>query len=493
VKQKRTKDRLSSVTLKLNILFLIVVIFVGIFAVFVNNKNTQIMNSHIDNTESYYNVLNIRSGMERCLAKFDDFIDTGMLSYLIEYNNNMQAMRETLYRLKYKRDDAKEVSLVSALEKSLNSYNNEANTALGKSKNKDQEYFERYHRAREISSFINKYCDELLNIMIANEIQKKDELISQRNFVLGMSLVMMLLMAAATTFFALYFNIYITRPMNKMEKMARGIAAGNFGMADIKVESEDEMGRLASTFNYMKKKVGQTVNLLNEKAEIEQKLRNEQVRNFEQLTLIKETKLQALQAQINPHFLFNTLNSISRSITLGKKAEGEMLVSAMSNILRYNLYGNSKVVSLKKELDILYEYVAIQRFRFGNRIEFSEKEYGTPKGIVKIPPLILQPLVENAITHGMENKATGGMIGVRVRYGLKQVVITIVDNGSGISPDMLADIMSGRKADNDDSGIGLNNVRERLHIFAGENCFKLNSKVGYGTVAKIVLTYEGEK
>ena len=198
----------------------------------------------------------------------------------------------------------------------------------------------------------------------------------------------------------------------------------------------------------------------------------------EQDKLLLKARIDALSSQINPHFLFNTLASIS-SLIRTKPETARMLISKLSAILRRRLRSQDHFIPLREELASLDEYLDIEVVRFGSQL-IVEKELQPDMLDVLVPSMILQPLIENSIKHGIAPKIGGGRVVIRTRRDEGRVVIEIDDNGLGMSDERLGSAMT--------DGIGLSNVHERLRVIYGANfAMTLTSEPGRGTVARIEL------
>jgi two-component system LytT family sensor kinase len=204
----------------------------------------------------------------------------------------------------------------------------------------------------------------------------------------------------------------------------------------------------------------------------------------EQEKLLMKARIDALTNQINPHFLFNTLASIS-SLVRTKPEAARMLILKLSSMLRRRLRHDEPFVSLREELASVDEYLDIEAVRFGTQLRV-EKDISpdTLDGVV--PSMILQPLVENSIRHGLAPKVGGGHITLRSRREGGRTVIEVEDNGLGMTGKRLDEVFSG--TDGGGSGIGLRNVSERLRVIYGDQAgLDLTSEPGRGTVARIEI------
>jgi len=198
----------------------------------------------------------------------------------------------------------------------------------------------------------------------------------------------------------------------------------------------------------------------------------------EQEKLLLAAKVEALKSQINPHFLFNTLASVS-SLIRSQPETARMVVQKLSGLLRKLMRQHEQFVTLREELEAIDEYLAIEVVRFGPRLTVT-KSVGADTLDVVVPSMLLQPLVENAIKHGISRKVGAGRLTIRAWRERDATVIEIEDDGLGISDERLPSAMS--------SGIGLSNVNERLRVLYGDdNRLTLSGAPGTGALARVVI------
>ena len=198
----------------------------------------------------------------------------------------------------------------------------------------------------------------------------------------------------------------------------------------------------------------------------------------EQEKLLLAAKIEALANQINPHFLFNTLTSIS-SLIRTQPETARMLITKLSGMLRRLLRSADHFVTLREELESIDEYLDIEVVRFGPQLEVLKRISPETLDIV-VPSMILQPLIENSIKHGLSRKVGGGRITIESALKDGHAVIEVHDDGLGMSEERLEQAFSG--------GIGLSNVNERLRTIYGANYqLKLTSVPGRGTSARVEI------
>ena len=209
-------------------------------------------------------------------------------------------------------------------------------------------------------------------------------------------------------------------------------------------------------------------------------------------------KFAQLQNQINPHFLYNTLENIRARAILDDNEVIADMTEALSRFFRYNISKRADIVKLSEELDNIRTYMHIQQYRFSNKFDFQVFIHDERSDVMnaRIPKMTLQPIVENAIFHGMENKLGKGHIEIHIEYDEQNVFIIIEDDGVGMNEEDLAALRSKLAASADghwdtgheSSGIAMRNINNRLKLLYGENCgITVSSLEGVGTEVELTL------
>lgn len=206
---------------------------------------------------------------------------------------------------------------------------------------------------------------------------------------------------------------------------------------------------------------------------------------------LKESELQLLKSQVNPHFLFNVLNTINSLAMIEKAPKTSEMIYFLSEMLRYTIkHGTSQIVPVEQELDYTLKYLKIQQIRMGNRLQF---EIDVPERFmnIKVPFMIVQSMVSNAITHGLYQNDKSGLIQIKAHDDEENVYITVTDNGVGIEKEKIQEIMMGTykgEPGKATTGIGLINADKRLvHLFGEKYRVNIDSVVGKGTRVTIKL------
>lgn len=292
------------------------------------------------------------------------------------------------------------------------------------------------------------------------------------------------------------FTEQIVSPIQTLTKKAVEIREGSmaeFTEVRIQEAGSQELQILIHVFNMMIDQIQKQFKATEEAAAAKARLHQQEMENLKITNLLRTSELKALQMQMNPHFLFNTLNMISKTAYLGDSEETVFLLQKTAQLLRYSLDYMGKSVTLARELEILDCYVCLQEKRFADRIDF-DFDLDERFHQVLVPCLILQPLVENSITHGVGMYTSGARILIRTRYleQKKKGMISVVDNGLGMDKQKLEQVREklaqaeGREVPCQE--IGLENVYMRLKkFFMGEAQMEIYSVPRQETEIRILI------
>ena len=241
----------------------------------------------------------------------------------------------------------------------------------------------------------------------------------------------------------------IVRPMVELAEDSRRIGENDFTGPDTHAEGGDEIASLVRAFCTMKASTRGYIEALTEKHKMEKQL--------------DEVRLQMLKNQINPHFLFNTLNMIASTAQIEDAAATEKMIHALSRLFRYNLKSTDSVMPLERELKVVQDYMYLQQMRFGQRIRY-DTDCNQDTLEVLVPSFALQPLVENAIIHGISPKGQGGRIHVRSWMEGRRIWISVADTGRGMARERLEEIRRAlARGEEKATGVGVGNIYRRVH------------------------------
>lgn len=300
---------------------------------------------------------------------------------------------------------------------------------------------------------------------------------------IGAIIVMLLLvMRLLKTFLESLVN-----PLIIMAEGSRKMSENDFNIPDLESVSEDEIGELIRAFNRMKQIMGHYISTLEEKNRIAELLHREAVEKLEVEKRLESTRLEMLKSQVNPHFLFNTLNMISCMARIEEAGTTDRMIISLSNLFRYNLRTTEQEVYLEEEIGALEDYIYIQQMRFDHRISY-EKSVLVDAGKVKIPSFTLQPVVENAFIHGLSSKEEGGVITLRIWEENQTILILIADNGKGMPAEQLEELRNRlQEGQTSGRGIGLGNIYQRISILYQGGAFEIFSEPEQGTTIRIQI------
>ena len=335
----------------------------------------------------------------------------------------------------------------------------------------------------DVSSFETKYLNE--NV-IANVIKLKtndwrvinvvkSEYLYKESGQVVKTIFLMALICIVLSIIAAYLVSWgISKPIKNMVGTMRRVVAGDL---DARIEgtsrksTSDEIAVLQESFNYMISKIKELIDNV-----------------YEEQNKKRISEIKALEAQINPHFLYNTLDTIKWTALFQKANNTAEMANLLSRLLHISLGKGRETVMVKEEMEHVQCYVGIQKFRFNFNIEVN---YNIDENVkeLKIPKLILQPIVENSILHGLEGKHEGGRITINGGRNGEILKIEVVDNGCGMDADMSEVFKeSKRKSGEAFSGIGIANVDERIKLICGTDYgLSISSQVGMGTTVEIKL------
>ena len=274
-----------------------------------------------------------------------------------------------------------------------------------------------------------------------------------------------------------YISFRVTNPIRELEKSVKALEEGNLD-ADIYMGGSYEVQHLGKSVQDMKFRIkGLMQDIVNEHEEK------------------RKSEFDSLQAQINPHFLYNTLDIIVWQIENEKQSEAVHTVTALARFFRLSLGKGKNIVTVKDEIDHVKNYLMIQHMRFKNKFDY---EFDIAEDVLELPSLklMLQPLVENAIYHGMEFMDGDGLIMVKAWREEDELYLSVADNGLGMTEDKVEMILTGKSASGNGrgSGIGVKNVNERIKLYFGEAYgLTIDSEPDEGTTVIIHLPAKDEK
>lgn len=331
-----------------------------------------------------------------------------------------------------------------------------------------EKYKENYEEATELCTYIRDYIYCLNNKQFYHNSQNYHVLMNTMHRVETLNQMMFVLTGMLTIVLIIWMTQGIIQPLRKLAETANEVAGGNLEVARIEVYANDEVGVVTKAFNKMVLSIQEYIKRLRQSMETERQMQEKELRMEAHL---KDAQLKYLQAQINPHFLFNTLNAGAQLAMMEDAERTYEYVQNVADFFRYSVKKDYGSVSLYEEIELVDNYIYIINVRFSGEVHYSKQ---IDKRLVNasIPAMVLQPIVENCVNHGIRGIDREGKILLSVYRDNNDICVSVKDNGIGMSQDKIHQILSGSvqvSADNKDSnGIGLDNVINRLALFYGK-------------------------
>lgn len=356
-----------------------------------------------------------------------------------------------------------------------------------------QDHIGSLYEVYEIQGYLLSYSKQLMRVTLEDGVSAYAGKVKTIIFIPVALIIIELIFFLCIRKMSELLNSSIVSPVMDLAEASRKIAENDFFIEDVNVHSQDEMGELVHAFNKMKYATGEYIMALEEKRKALDLYHAEELEKLEMAGRLDAMELDLLKNQINPHFLFNTLNVIGGMANLEGASTTEAMIQSLSFLFRYNLKTPEEKVSLARELKVIRDYMFIQEKRFGNRIKY-EIDCQMDAESVLIPTFTFQPLVENAIIHGLSQKEEGGRILIRIREVRGRICIAVADDGVGMELCALQELRQGLRQDEMDrtgrTRIGVFNIYKRIHAMYADGEMRIHSKAGTGTIISIRIPNE---
>ncbi|MBN2796260.1 MAG: histidine kinase [Clostridia bacterium] len=347
------------------------------------------------------------------------------------------------------------------------------------------EYSKHYDRTKKIQSFIFEYTQAMNQEQLTVNSNAYINMINQTHWLQMTTVFIIIDLIVFSVLIVYMLTSKMLKPISALYKSAEAISEGNFETPDVEIRSQDEFRLLANAFNNMKNSITRYIEAVKFKAETEAKLKDEQMKNLKMAYLLDNAKLNALQSQINPHFLFNTINAGVQLSVIEKATRTGHFLETMSRLFRYSLKMQHDHCTLADELSNIKDYYELLKVRFRDRIKFNFDVEDDALNVL-MPAMILQPIVENSYIHGLSSLESGGTINIQGRSFNDYVEIMISDNGVGVEEHVLEAILN---PPTDEEGIGVRNVKTRLELyFHQKQLFDMYNDHGVTTILRIPWT-----
>ena len=322
-----------------------------------------------------------------------------------------------------------------------------------------------YNELQELYSYVTLRFQKAYSVKLNTLSQLENRLNALQKSILQLQISIMVFTIFCIGLYLAKVIMEVSRSIATMQKGVESIQKNVQNAEPIQIESNDEFEEFAAAFNKMTGIIQKQMREIEENADIKERLAEMEIKNLKMFSELQKSHLDFLQSRVNPHFLFNTLNMISSLARIENADQCAELMETTAAFLRYNLDNISKTVPLEKEVENLKDYVAIQECRYGGRYQYTF-EIDRRCLAYKMPCMILQPMVENAIQHGIAMMLEGGHVWIRVYPQGTRVCLEVQDNGVGMTQEQIKNIYEDFQ-ENKSSGsqIGIRNIYRRLRLY----------------------------
>jgi two-component system sensor histidine kinase YesM len=359
---------------------------------------------------------------------------------------------------------------------SLNKYVDEIGVQIA-TKKTVEEQMKTLDQVRSISSLINREIQDYImyEVNTCGEINAQLQK-SIKNWLL-FNVITLGCLIIVSFIVAWYISGSVSNPVKNLRKMTKIVSTGNFDERIVDVNS-DEIADLGYSFNIMTVKIKE---LMDERIEKQKKLKN--------------AEFKVLQAQINPHFLYNTLDTIVWMAEAGHNDKVILLVRELSNFFRKSISKGRDIITVQEEVGHVSSYLSILKVRYRDTLDYSIQVMDSILGF-NIPKFTLQPLVENALYHGIKNKRGNGKIIVSgSRINEQEMMFEVIDNGIGMDDEKLRAVIRALDMDHEENSdinsFGMSNVHQRIRLYYGNNYgLKIKSTINVGTEVSVTVPIE---
>lgn len=402
-----------------------------------------------------------------------DYVSTKSSDSLESYYRSEQSYRSFLERLNDKPIDQPVKLLEKNVRAMSDTYLKFAEEAVQAKRGRNVErYKATYERTQALYKYINRRISELNDQQFRSNTSSYQTLRNALRYMEIFSLVILIIVMTVGILLLRFIIKDMVTPLTGLARTAELVGQGNFHVKMPESHSEDEIGIVTRTFNQMVGSLDAYVEQVRESVEKEQAHLERELLMENHL---KEARLKYLQSQINPHFLFNSLNAGAQLAMMENAEKTCIFLDKMADFFRYNVKKGLEDATIEDEIEAVENYIYIQNVRFAGEIQYEEDIDWAVTG-QKMPSMILQPIVENAVRHGIREIGRQGKILLKVQAVEDGVRITVKDNGKGIEKERLAEIMEKKTAAvGDSTGIGLDNVMSRLELYFQKKVITIRS------------------
>ncbi len=488
------KGRYLTLQQKLTALFVLTALFILTVNLYMFSVTNEMTGKVEEVYASNVNLNELAGKLDQVQKSMEEFLNTRSSDAMEDYYRSDQAYREMIERLNVQVTDNEFLLTEKNIHGLSETYLGLAADAIQAKRGRNVErYGALYEEARLLYEEILTFIYSLNNEQFKDNSRNYQALVDSLRYMELISIAIPLLVMLGNIGLIVVSTRSVTHPLRRLAQAADQVAGGNFEIGQIPVESMDEVGIVTNTFNQMVENIRNYIEQLRLTMERENQLKE---RELMMQSHLKDAQLKYLQAQINPHFLFNTLNAGAQLAMMEEAERTERFLANVAEFFRYNVRKNDKDAALGEEIRLVDNYVYILNVRFSGEILFT-KDVDDSLLEFRVPSMILQPLVENAFNYGIRNIGRKGRIELSVYRKGQKICISVWDNGTGMDKERIEQVLSGQAQADErrpgSNGVGMKNVMERLRLyFQGQADFEIVSE-GIDKGLEVLITIPGEQ
>lgn len=489
---KELKESLSvrdSIQNRLSFAMVVVMVFVMCINFFIFEQ----IHTGVDRIDAVFSSNAAINDLSDTLNKLEgtvyEYLNTKGSKSLENYYRYEQDYRELLDEFNDRNVDSEVKMLEKNIRRMSESYLDQTNETVQAKRGRNiEKYKTSYEKETQLYEYINSYIYKLNNLRFRMNSSNYQILLSSMDVLYRLALVVIFIVATVGVAIIILVVRSMIRPLTQLSITAHEVARGNLNVPVLPVIREDEVGVVTRGFNQMLDSIRLNIRQQRESMEKQAQMKE---RELLMETHLKEAQLKYLQAQINPHFLFNCLNAGAQLAMLEDAERTGVFLEKMADFFRYNVRKMEDDALLWEEVEAVDNYIYILNVRFAGDIHY-EKDVDEGIGDVRIPSMILQPLVENAIQHGIHDCMENGKVRMSIHRGVNVLEITVSDNGAGMTAEMIDKVMAGKARnkgeDRYSTGIAVGNVIDRLELYYKQNGLLTIESGGSGTGTSVHIT-----
>ena len=493
-KRKESLSVQNSIQTRLSFVMALVMVFVVCINFFIFEQ----IHTGVDRIDAVFSSNAAINDLSDTLNKLEgtvyEYLNIKGTKALENYYRYEQDYRELLDKLNDRNVDNEVKMLEKNIRRMSESYLNQTSETVQAKRGRNiEKYKASYEKELQLYEYINSYIYKLNTLRFRMNSSNYQLLLSSMDVLYRLALVVIFIVAAVGVAIIILSVQSMIRPLTQLSSTAHEVAMGNLNVPILPVVCEDEVGVVTRSFNQMLDSI--RIHIKQQRESIEKQAQMKE-RELLMETHLKEAQLKYLQSQINPHFLFNSLNAGAQLAMMEDAEKTSIFVEKMADFFRYNVKKGEEDATLEEELEAVDNYIYILNVRFAGDIHFSKKVECDVEN-VRVPSMILQPVVENAVNHGIRNIDWEGHIELSVERWKDHIEISVRDNGQGMTKEQIEKVLSKKihnsSSEGDSTGIGMNNVISRLELYYEQDGLMEIYSEGEGMGTEVVINIPVER